>query len=372
MNIVIVSGSFYPIVHPRAFRATELAKELARLGHDVTEITCRSVPDFDYDKYSKEIGVKIINLNVFTKNRLAEVAAQKQTFFFRIKRFVIDYFLCGNLIKHSIIISRKLFDLDCWENADMVIVLSTPFQCHYGFYLFSKKRKNNFVTVLDSGDPFYYSKQVKRAIWFKYLEKNIYKKCDYLTIPTSNAIPLYTPIISKAKIRVIPQGFDMRNLVHYSGPFDEPVRIAYCGVFYWDIRNPEFLFKYLDESDVDYKFFLFTRYQDSYLDAVIKKYNNFARRVEITYNLPHENIVYELSKMHFLINIENISNTQMPSKLIDYGMAQRPIFSSKATTFDQNKLTRFMHGDYSGSYEVNVDDYNITNVANKFLELYKK
>lgn len=32
MNILIVSGSFYPQNTPRSFRTTELAKEFGRLG----------------------------------------------------------------------------------------------------------------------------------------------------------------------------------------------------------------------------------------------------------------------------------------------------------------------------------------------------
>ena len=39
MKILIVSGFFYPQNTPRAFRTTELAKEFARLGHDVVYIS---------------------------------------------------------------------------------------------------------------------------------------------------------------------------------------------------------------------------------------------------------------------------------------------------------------------------------------------
>lgn len=45
MRILIVSGFFYPTNTPRAFRTTELAKEFARCGHEVTVM----IPQNNYD-----------------------------------------------------------------------------------------------------------------------------------------------------------------------------------------------------------------------------------------------------------------------------------------------------------------------------------
>lgn len=372
MNIVILSGSFYPSIHPRAFRATELAKEFVRNGHHVTEISCKTIKEFDYEEYSRNTGIEIIKLDVFRRNRVAEVASHKQTVLYSIKRFLIEYLLCGNLYKYSKEISTKLSKLDCWDNADLVIVLSTPFPCHYGFYKFVKKREHFFVTIFDSGDPFYYSKQTNRAIWFKYIEKNVYKYCDFLTIPTANAIHLYSPLIPEDKIKIIPQGFNMRDLNLYKGEFGIPVKMAYAGVFYWDIRNPEFLFEALENSPVDYEFYLFMRYKDGKLEEVLEKYPRLKSQMHIHLCVPHDDLISELSKMHFLINIENLSNTQMPSKLIDYGMTGRPVLSCNEKNFELAKLERFLHGDYTGQYEVNIDEYNIELIAKKFINLYKK
>ncbi len=372
MNIVIISGSFYPSIHPRAFRATELAKEFSRQGHHVTAVFCSKVKDFDYDSYSKKYNIELIPMSVFTRNRMSEVAAQKRTTFFKIKRFLIEYLLCGNLLQYARKISQGLLSLDCFDKADLVIALSTPFPVHYGFYKFMKKRGKRFVAVADSGDPFYYSKQTPRAIWFKYIEKNIYELCDFITIPTANAIGQYSPICPKEKIKIIPQGFDMTNLNLYKGEFNNPVKFAYAGVFYWDIRNPEFLFKYLESINMDYEFHIFMRYADKTFLDTIEKYPNLKKKIKLRIKVPHDELVTELSKMHFLINIENLSNTQMPSKLIDYGMVKRPILSCNETNYKKEQLDAFLHGDYNGQYKVNVEDYDIRNIANKFLALLKE
>ena len=167
MNIVIFSGSFYPNVHPRAFRATELAKEFVRMGHHVTSVICKTTENFDYDVYKYETAIEVISLDVFKGNRVAEVASKKKTLFFRIERYLIEYLLCGGLFKYGKEISKKLNELQCLKEADLAIALSTPFPCHYGFAKYMAKEGRSFVAIADSGDPFYYSKQTKRAIWFK-------------------------------------------------------------------------------------------------------------------------------------------------------------------------------------------------------------
>src|SRR5690606_37329378 len=39
MRILLITKAFYPTISPRSFRATELAKELSRQGHQVTVVT---------------------------------------------------------------------------------------------------------------------------------------------------------------------------------------------------------------------------------------------------------------------------------------------------------------------------------------------
>lgn len=372
MNIVIFSGSLYPNIHPRAFRATELAKEFVRLGHNVISIVCKGSDGFDYSAFEKESKIKVINLDVFKGNRTAEVASKKKTVFHSIERYLIEYLLCGNLFRYGKEICKKLKELDALKTADLVIVLSTPFPCHYGFAKYVRQYGRTYVAIADSGDPFYYSKQTKRAIWFKYIEKNVYKQFDYLTIPTNNAIPLYNKLLPEDKIKIIPQGFNMRNLKLYSGTFDGAVKFAYAGVFYWDIRNPEFLFKALEKIEQPFEFYLYMRYKDSKFEEVIKKYPRLAENIKVSYNVPHDDLIFELSKMNFLINIENLSNTQMPSKLIDYGMTKRPILSTNEKSFNPNILDKFFEGNYEDRYIVNIGDYDIEKVASQFLSLNKQ
>lgn len=364
MKIHILTGHFYPQLHPRAFRASELAKELVRRDHEVTVANLTTLEGANYDAYTQETGVKVQNLGLYhvAKDSLDAVSNSK---WHHIKRFCIEYFLAGALFKQANVIAKKII---IEEDTDAVISLSTPYMDILAISKYVKMHGKKFVTIADSGDPFYYSKQYKKAPWFYWVEKNAYKDYDFLTIPTENAIPLYSPLIDPQKIKIIPQGFNMDNLNLYNGDFDGPIRMAYAGVFYWDIRNPEFLFRYLDGLNVDFELHLFMRNVDALVEELLEKYPNVKQKVSIK-SLPHDELIYELSRMHFLINIENISNTQMPSKLIDYGMAGRPIFSCNSSNFLPEKLDRFINGNYSDSYQVDLKKYDIVNIARQFEEL---
>lgn len=368
MKIHIITGHFHPQVHPRAFRARELALEFARRGYDVTVTNCWTIKSFDYDKYSYDNRIKINNVNLFITD--LQGGASKVRKISRVKKlihFLKEYLLAGSVLFRARILASRL-NID--DDTDIVIALSTPFTCLLGLSQYVKKAKKNLFLIADSGDPFYYSKQVSKAPWFKPLEKNVYKCFDFLCIPTENAIPLYSPLLPMEKIKIIPQGFRMDNLKLYDGPLDGTVKFAYAGVFYWDIRNPKFLFDYLDTLDMDFEFHLYMREMDPNVDGLLEDKPALKKKIFID-SLPHDELIYELSRMNFLINIENISNTQMPSKLIDYGMAGRPIYSCKKSSFSPVVFNNFLEGKYDGQYVVDVEQYDIKNIADKFLSLKK-
>ena len=73
--------------------------------------------------------------------------------------------------------------------------------------------------------------------------------------------------------------------------------------------------------------------------------------------------------MDFLVNIENISNNQTPSKLIDYAIAQRPICTISILNFNPNLFNQFINGDYNNKLNIDLENFDIKNVVSKFLEL---
>lgn len=373
MKIHIICGPFFPQLHPRAFRCTELAKEFIRMGHTVNVTTATTIDDVDYDSLVKEIGIaKMHRLSIIhrkSKGDSSMTKGEKHPILFKIRYSITEYLFAGRTILYAYSIAKKLH-ID--DDTDLIISVSTPFSVILGTSYYLRKHPNLSATIVaDSGDPFYYSAQDKRGPWFKYIEKRAYKNFHYLTIPVVSAVPCYDKLIKKDYIRIIPQGFNMENVNLATYKPNKPTKFAYSGVFYMNIRNPEFLFKYLDQSHADFEFNLFLRYQEPAFVKMLDKYPNLKAKTKITESLDRESLLIELSKMDFLLNIGNVSNTQIPSKLIDYGIAGRPIYNCSQDNFDTKLLDRYLSMDFSGYMPLDISAYNIKNVAHQFIELTK-
>jgi len=150
----------------------------------------------------------------------------------------------------------------------------------------------------------------------------------------------------------------------------EKITFAYSGVFYLDIRNPEFLLKTLVGLDIDFRFDIYLRHIDGAVTNLLNKYTHLlGDKVSITYGTKRDDLIYNLSTVDFLVNIDNLTTTQIPSKLIDYAIAKRPIYSCNSTNYYKDDFLRFLRRDYSKSKYIDVSPYDIKKVANQFIEL---
>lgn len=374
MKIAILTAVFHPELHPRAFRAYELAKEYAIQGHDVEVFLLTRIKGFDYEQLSQELHIKITILPLYTRELGAENIFQQTNPLLRWihwgYRWLLEYLLAGNLFAYSTRIAECLKHE--MQQKDMVIALSTPFMNLLGLakYVHAHKAQSKTIYIADSGDPFYYSQQTKRALYFKWVEKWVYRHFDYLSIPTSDAIPAYAPLIPKEKIQIIPQAFNMRDVHLSPAPTSDIPTFAYAGVFYQDIRNPEFLFKHLCTLTEDFRFHVYLRHRDPHITSVLDKFQKqLGEKLIIHYSVKRTDLLYRLSECHFLINISNTTSTQLPSKLIDYGITKRPVYSFDKQSFNPQVFTAFMHGDYTHAMPIDIRPYDIEVVTKQFIEL---
>lgn len=376
MKIAILTAVFHPELHPRAFRAYELAKEYAIQGHDVEVFLLTRIKGFDYEQLSQELHIKITLLPLYTRELGAENVFQQTHPLLRWihwgYRWLLEYLLAGNLFAYSTRIANHLQQE--MQQKDMVIALSTPFMNLLGLakyvHQLPNKTKKKTVYIADSGDPFYYSQQTKRALYFKWVEKWVYRHFDYLSIPTSDAIPAYVPLIPREKIQIIPQAFNMRDVHLSPAPTGDVPTLAYAGVFYQDIRNPEFLLQHLCTLTEDFRFHVYLRHRDPHITSVLDKYQKqLGNKLIIHYSVKRTELLYQLSQCHFLINISNTTSTQLPSKLIDYGITKRPVYSFDKQSFNPQLFAAFMHGDYTHAMPIDIRPYDIEVVTKQFIEL---
>lgn len=362
-RILIVTKAFYPENSPRAFRATELAKEFSRRGHDVTVM----LPEKTVD-YSDFLQKHPMRINTFPT---------------RFRKFTSKGFL-GGLKKKM---SRLLFLLFEYPNIeimfrvkdklknvrpyDVVISIAVPHPIHWGIAkVRSKKNPVGKTWIADCGDPFMGNtlESIKPPFYFKYLEKSFCSKADYITVPVASSIQGYYPEFH-SKIVVIPQGFnfDEVKIQPFDGVNAVPTFAYAGGVALSGVRSPRAVLDYLLESGKDFRFHIFSNNAH-----ILEKYSNFPQIV-LHKPLPRPKLLQELAKMDFLLNLNNGTTNQTPSKLIDYSLVGKPILDVRADTPDYRLIDEFMKGDYSNGLVIkDIEKYNIQNVASQFLNLAGK
>lgn len=362
MKIIIVSAYFFPEIEPRSFRTTSLVNELSKKGHDIT--VCIPYREFDNEDFLNKNNVNIVYL---TRNKITPNLPKGKNIFSRIVRFSFGIFNRYTQYPYIKLVFKIPTILRRLKRCDLLISIAAPHVIHWGCAIAVKNKKICCDKwIADCGDPFMGDQTVKKPFYFKYFEHLFCRNVDFITIPIVDAINAYYPEY-RSKIRIIPQGFDISSKSKYIKiRTNECPTFAYAGSFYPNYRDPSVFLEYLTSLNFEFKFILYTK-RINLLDKYITK---LGHKIEIRDYIPREELLDVLSQMDFLINFENSGEVQSPSKLIDYALTNRPIFSVKINYIDKDLFLNFISGDYpTNCINVNLDLYDIRNVTQKFLDL---
>lgn len=359
MKIVIISQNAYPFQSPRAFRASELAEQLAKRGNDVTHYSIHG--SFNYDKYENETGVKMRKISTHYPLS-ANDGNTKYNWFQRLKyHFLHRLFFYPECVLHFKVKSI----LKKENNVDLLITVAYPHSIHSGAASYKQKRPDSFpkMWIADCGDPFCLNPFFSFPKYFERIERRWCSLADYITIPIEEGMVGYFPEYHN-KIRVIPQGFDFSKTPTAEYRPCEIPTFAYAGSLYGK-RDPRDFLQFLSTLDFPFVFYLFTHKP---INAELK--NLLGDKLKNIVGKNRKECIFELGKMDFLINFTNPTAIQSPSKLIDYGIAGRPILDVKIPFTDSRLFMDFLHGNYGGQHRIeNLDRYRIENVVDSFLNL---
>lgn len=362
-KILIVSALFYPDITPRAFRATELAKGLKNQGHDV--VVYIPFKGRDYINFQKETGIIIKDLGkLFFKD-------------IKIRKNIIGNILTRGIRKILLILFeypnieltfRIKQALKNEANYDLLVSNAWPHPVHWGVALARKKNhKIAKVWIADCGDPYYRDKNsgYKRLFYFKYIEKWFCKKTDYISIPRIEMKKNYFKEFHY-KIKEIPQGFNFNGIKICNNEFKNEIpTFAFSGIFIPKMRDPAPLLEYLSIIDLNFKFIVYT----DNCDLLQPYFNILGEKLIVSKFIPRHELLYELSKMDFLINISFDPINQSPSKLIDYTLSGRPILNI-SSELDTELIEEFLRKDYHQQFIIDdIQKYNIENVVRQFIAL---
>ncbi|MEX0719968.1 MAG: glycosyltransferase [Balneolaceae bacterium] len=367
MDILIVSNHFYPQSTPRAFRTTELAKELAKQGHLVTVIVPKD--EEIHHEFEQKYNVKIEDLGSLRWHEIQPNGNKIVKFGKLVLKRISEQFLYYPQIQLKCLV-KKALKKHKEKEYDALISIAAPHPIHWGVADAIKDgMKPAKKWIADCGDPFMLSGNIhyNRPFYFKYLEKKFCRLADAITVPFEGAKEGYYKEFGE-KLHVIPQGFNFTEFPEIKNKQNEHEvpTFAYAGSLNLKRRNPSQLLDYLLKKRVPFKFYLYTNNI-----LLVQEYaNDYPDKVILRGYKPRAELLEELSEMDFVLNFENQGSTQLPSKLIDYAILEKPILSIKFDDLDTELVDQFLNGNYSNSISMgDVDEYRIESVTDKFISL---
>lgn len=362
MRILLVTNAFYPEISPRSFRATELAKEFSRQGHIVNVIT--KSRDTDYAEFSENYGTTV---QAWGRSRFPKVPNWKHwpfsiiaNAFSRLLIVLFEYPGIEDMFK----VKKELSQL---EGYDLMISFAVPYPVHWGVaWARNSKHKISKTWIADCGDPYMGDvlDSFRKLFYFGYLEKWFCNKADYISIPVESAKPAYYPEFHE-KIIIIPQGFsfelskDLKEIPNRTVP-----EFAYAGGFLKGARDPRPLLDYLVKVNRNFKFHIFTNQPE-----LIENYKEILKeKLIISIFIPRDELMKRLSGMDFLVNFDNNTRLNVPSKLIDYAILDKPVLNIE-NTIDYENVLAFLQGDYRNKMLLpDPEKYHISNISKSFID----
>ena len=316
-KILIVCRAFYPSNSPRSHRSTELAKEFALQGHEVTVITPRDTAV--HSAFEKEHHLSIKDLGMphwkspdFGKSKVGYFLTR---LIYRFLSLAFEYPDIELMYKVTKALKQE-------SGYDLLISIAVPYPIHWGVARAWKKNQQIAKKwVADCGDPYIgnTTDSFKKWIHFSYIEKWFMRKADFISIPVESARKAYFDEFHP-KIKVIPQGFKIEP-VNVSETFKNSVpTFIYAGGLIPGLRDPRPLLEFLSGVNSDFLFIIYTNNPD-----LIKSYKSkLGRRLEIRAYVTRPELLKVLSEADFLVNFDNNTTTAVPSKLIDYAPDAKP------------------------------------------------
>jgi hypothetical protein len=359
LKIVIISYHVCPLIGPRSNRTTELSKELARKGHNVTLYAL--LGKYDYSEIKKETGLVVKNLGKLSWGLTDSDGRTKTSLFTKIMiKYLSKYTAFPKIMLMPMIKKALKKEIDI----DILISIAAPHSIHWAIYF--SDLHNVKCWIADCGDPFMGNPINSYPFYFKWIEKRWCKKTDFITVPIEEAKAGYYEEF-RNKIRLIPQGFDFSTVVLCEYQQNSMPTFAYSGNLYKNGRNIIAFLDYLCTLNIDFKFIVYTKSLSFFQNYTGK----LGHKLELRSYQPRDILLKELSKMDFLLNIRNDSTTQLPSKLIDYYLTKRPILEISSSFDEIEYFNEFCNNDYTHKLEEKeISVYEISNVAKQFIDLY--
>ncbi|QGG47284.1 transporter, putative [Heliorestis convoluta] len=255
--------------------------------------------------------------------------------------------------------------------ASAMVTNGLPLSPHVTGFLV-KRKAPQLLWVADYSDPFSNNPHFENRFYDGPLERLMLSKVDRVVIPTEKATPCYVDLgVPAERVVVIPQLFAQPKdgaaavtsaAVAESAAGDSVVddgsrhryvvdsskiNLLYAGELYADIRNPTEFVHGLVEAAKQFPQLCFHYFGNAgammdYIEGAGYAVDDVPIRVN--HFRPRDEVLAVMKEMDLLVNLSNLSSTQVPSKIIDYLHACKPVLNVGPVIYD-----RFLNAPYERS-----------------------
>jgi hypothetical protein len=364
-KILIVSKGFHPENSPRAHRATELAIEFSREGHEVTVL----VPNRHsaHAAFEREHGVRVNDLGR-THWRTPNFGRSKLGY--QLTRACVRLLSLGFEYPDIELMFKVKRALRAENGYDLLISIAVPYPIHWGVAWARKPEWRIAGTwVADCGDPYagLRSDTFPKPFYFRYVEAWFVRRADYVAVPVASARQAYLEA-TRPKLRVIPQGLSFPVVENsLAGKTNAVATFAYVGSIISYRHHAVPFLRMLDDVDDPFEFEVYTTEADFYKSTMSPE---TLQKTHLHQYVPREELHRRLASVDFLIHFPYAHDSQKSFKLIDYHYTGKPILSFTDDLASRTAFRAFLRGDYSMRMpREDVDAYRVENVCRQFLDL---
>jgi len=366
-RLLVVSYSYKPNESPRAVRWSQIAEHWAGRDFQV-DVLCAFWPNVA--PFEKIRGVNVHRVgDLLTK--LRSIALEKESqgsgscgrprfspmngllrtayhpCLFGLRRLFWPDYSCTWYFPAR----RKALELLKRHQYNGLITVSNPFTGHFiGNFL--KNNQRDLFWLADIGDPFYlfnpspWNSTIYDGVSEK-AERRVFCNADVLTLTNESLRRNYGHCFPslQGKIHVIPplRTHSIPTVKSDSRPASKTVQCMYFGTLYKDIRSPDFLLLMTRMLELHTKKEIHLHFWGNINDcgASFELYKNLiGERIFLHGKVSRQSAMNHMETADFLINIGNASETQLPSKLVDYMSQGKPIIN--LTKIDDDTSTQFL------------------------------
>ncbi len=422
-EIVIVLAQYYPSLNPNVYRWQAIAEYWVKQGKKITIITTERRGSETLEKHN---GVEVLRSGYHTlndwfqnkwgsKERRNELGKQNTTpsKFRKIIEEILDktyrkrYWPDGSykwIEKGVKLLNSKIEE----SKPDLIISVGLPFSAHL-IARRIKERYNDIQWIMDIEDPFSYSKEFWVNNFERYEEKNIreekraFKLAEAISVTNPRAKEKYLELFNdyESKIGVIPPLLNVpKNIPRKRNENEDKKQIVFIGSFYKNVRSPRSLLELIIRlsrthpeiyESCEFKFY---GQQNPWSSEIFQSFKSL-KQVQLMGLVSRPEVFSILQSADLIINISNHTDYHLPSKLVDYMWAKKPILNLYSLDNDQSKqflgshigvtnvqvntideddlfidcLERLSTTLSDNGSSASLEEYSVENISNQYLKL---